>query len=320
MDQEKSAAELAAEMEANGIESVLGERPSDDTSDDLGGSEQATAGADTAAADAGQQSQAGTQEVAKTDAGEVEAPILGGGGKAIPYAVLKETRQRAQAAAAEAEAARAEAERLRAELNQLRAGAGADAAAQQGDDGASGDDLYADLPEPLANKLRTLDAKQAELNAAVSRLAAREAEQVRAAQMTEAEQTQAVIDTIPTLAAWQAKGGPEWQAAVAADSRLMQNPAWSDKPLAERIAKAAEIAALELGLPSPTAAPVTKPTQTARPAATSLPVTSLTDIAGGGMPAVDSRGYIEDASPAQLAVRMQGMSAEELDRWLRETG
>lgn len=322
MDQEKSAAELAAEMEANGIESVLGERPSDDTSDDLGESAQATAGADTAAADAGQQSQAGTQDVAKTDAGEVEAPILGGGGKAIPYAVLKETRQRAQAAAAEAEAARAEAERLRAELTQLRAaaGTGADTAERQGDDGASGEDLYADLPDPLANKLRALDAKQAELNAAVNRLAQREAEQLRTEQQTEAEQTQAVIDTIPTLAAWQAKGGPEWQAAVAADNRLMQNPAWADKPLAERIAKAAEIAALELGLPSPTAAPVTKPTQTARPAATSLPVTSLTDIAGGGMPAVDSRGYIEDASPAQLAVRMQGMSAEELDRWLRETG
>lgn len=322
MDEEKSAAELAAEMEANGIESVLGGRPDDDTSADQGNGEQATEAAadEEAAAEAGQQSQADTQAAAPAvdAAGDVEAPIQGGGGKIIPYAVLRETRQRAAEAQQQADAARSEVERLRAELEAARAGIQnrTEAAPQQGE----GDEVYEDLPEPLANKLRKLDQTQAELNAAVARLAKREAEQVQTEQQSVAEQTQAVIDANPTLAAWQAKGGPEWQAAVAADNRLMQNPAWANKPLAERIAKAAEIAALELGLPTTPAPNVTKPTQTARTTATKPPVASLTDITGGGMPAIDSREYMEGASPAQIAARMNNMTHEELDRWLRETG
>lgn len=333
MDEEKSAAELAAQMEAEGIDAVLGGRPEDDTSGNPGESEQATDEAASAAeADAGQQSQAGTQDDKTTaqapaaDGGTAadsdEAPILGGGGKTIPYAVLKETRQRAATAAQEAESARAEVAELKAQLETLRAGAGGAAAeaAQQVAQGADAEALYDDLPAPLADKLRKLDATQAELNAAVNRLAQREQQQVQAEQQTVAEQTQAVIDAIPTLAEWQAKGGPEWQAAVAADNRLMQNPAWANKPLADRIAKAAEIAALELGLPAPPPPNVTKPNQTARTAAAARPVASLTDISGGGMPAVDSRDYMEGASTAQLAARMNNMSPDELDRWLRETG
>lgn len=309
---EKSAAELAAEMEASSVDAVLGGRPEDDTAADQGESEQAAAVEEAAAAanpaaDAGQPSQADTPAAAA----ETEAPILGGGGKTIPYSVLKETRQKAHEA-------QQEVERLRAELDAAKANRSTPAAeAAETLDEAD----YEDLPEPLVKRLRQMEER-------VNTLQQREQQQVQAEQRAAAvaaaaaaESTQTAIDAIPELVAWQAKGGAEWEAAVAADSRLMNSPAWANKPLAERIAKAAELAALELGLPPPAKPAVTTTKQTTAPKAAARPaITSLTDLAGGGMPAVDSTDYLENASASQLAARMNSMSTADIDRLLRETG
>jgi hypothetical protein len=309
---EKTAAELAAQMEQEGIESVLG-APDDgaETTGEEQGEQAATAPEATAAEAeaapepeaAGQQAPAGSQE-------EAEAPILGGGGKTIPYAVLKETRRQAHEA-------QQETARLRAELDAERAKRG-QPAATDAEVTADDESIYEDMPEALAKRFKALDATVKQLQA--KELAAQQAEQQQAAvaAQTAAEQTQAAIDAHPTLADWQAKNGPEWQAAVAADNRLMQSPAWANKPLAERIAKAAELAAIELGIP---AQPVTSPKPPARTtAAQRPPVMSLTDLAGGGMPSVDSAEYLENASAAQLTARMASMSPQDIDRLLRETG
>jgi len=310
---EKTAAELAAQMEQEGIEAVLGVPEADEPTGDEQGEQAAAApeaeAAEAAAeaapepADAGQNAPAGDQT-------ETEAPILGGGGKTIPYAVLKETRRQAHEA-------QQEAARLRAELDAERAKRG-QPAATDADVAADDESIYEDMPEALAKRFKALDVTVKRLQE--KELAAQEAEQQQAAvaAQTAAEQTQAAIDAHPTLADWQAKNGPEWQAAVAADNRLMQSPAWANKPLAERIAKAAELAAIELGIP---AQPVTNPKPPARTAAAARPpVMSLTDLAGGAMPAVDSTEYLENASAVQLAARMASMSPQEIDRLLRETG
>lgn len=310
---EKTAAELAAQMEQEGIEAVLGvpDEGTDPTGDEQG--ERAAAAPEAAAevpAEASPEQAEASQNAPTGDQTEVEAPILGGGGKTIPYAVLKETRRQAHEA-------QQEAARLRAELDAERAKRG-QPAATDAEVAADDESIYEDMPEALAKRFKAIDATVKRLQA--KELAAQEAEQQQAdiAAQSAAEQTQAAIDAHPTLASWQAKNGPEWQAAVAADNRLMQSPAWANKPMAERIAKAAELAAIELGIP---AQPVTSPKPTARPtAAARPPVMSLTDLAGGAMPAVDSTEYLENASTAQLTARMASMSPQEIDRLLRETG
>lgn len=309
---EKSAAELAAEMEASSVDAVLGERPDDAPAVDQGESEQVAATEEAAAvadsaAEAGQPSQADTQAAAA----DAEAPILGGGGKTIPYSVLKETRRQAHEAQQEVERLRAELDAAKATKSQL----------VQVDPAADDDSAYEDMPESLANKLRAMEQTVNALRQReqVQQQAEQQAAAVAAA--SAAETSQAAIDAIPELAAWQAKGGSEWEAAVAADTRLMQSPAWANKPLAERIAKAAELAAIELGLPPPARPAVTTTKQTTAPKAAERPaITSITDLAGGGMPAIDSTDYIENASASQLAARMNSMSASDIDRLLRETG
>lgn len=319
---EKSAAEMAAEMEvemeAGNVESVLDLPKYEEKLETTGEQgEQVETKPEPAKAeepakvDASQTAPAGNQE-------ELEAPILGGGGKAIPYSVLKEARQRAS----DRDQIALERDQLRRQLDEVRAQQGAkpvtDAEVAKADDS-----IYDDMPEPLAKRWRAMESQVQELREREQLHQQREQQAVAQAAATAAEQSQAAIDSIPQLAEWQAEGGEKWAAAAAADARLANSAAWRDKPLTERFQKALQLASIELGLAEPSApsAPVTKETKTTAPKPAATPaLTSLTDLAGGGMPAVDDAAFAEESTTRQLAVRMASMNSADIDRWLRETG
>lgn len=249
-------------------------------------------------------------EPAKKAAAE-EGPVEGGGGKTIPYSVLKATRERAHQL--ETELADAQV-KLKAATT---APAKTEAATQQED---TAEDGLEDLPEALVKTIRGL---KAELNDAKKKLTDIEQNNQKTATQaasTAAEVVQRDIDAVPGLADWQAEGGDKWKSALEIDARLMQNPAWKDKPQVERFAKVAKLVRAEFDIADPAPEVAVAKNGTTKPAAARAAVTSISDLSGGGNAPVDARDNLENSSAAALAVQMSSMSRDDIHRLLRETG
>lgn len=145
---------------------------------------------------------------------------------------------------------------------------------------------------------------------------------------------QDVIDSIPTLAQWQAEAdtNPMFDRAVALDNQLRQEAEWQNKSMHERFA---EVVRLMGGEPTPkgaktttTTAPAPKPAESTKDgeqkvtdalksaAAKSAPI-SMSDLPTGSPPAQSEQEALEGLSTVQLAEKMERMNGAQLDEFLR---
>lgn len=265
---------------------------------------------------------------------EPDGVLLKDGRTVAPFAILKgerQGRQQAEQRAAQAEAQARELaealERMKAEAETRKAG---DKPSEQAQDDAN---LYS--PEELANlrenfpelaKMAEAYAKQAQvitdLKAKVAQPAAKADskadtkpvptdtdEQVEAAQV----KLQEAINANPLLAKWQSKGGRAWGAAVEVDAELREDPAWRDKPLAERLAEVEKRVADDFGIERTTPKQDTgaKGAKDAPPKVRQTEIETLSDLSGrapnaesdatSGMSASEMRSLFEGWSDEQIA-------------------
>jgi len=265
---------------------------------------------------------------------EPDGVLLKDGKTVAPFAILKgerSARQQAEQRAAQAEAQAKELsealERMKAEASTRQAG---DKPSEQAKDDAN---LYS--PEELANlrenfpelaKMADAYAKQVEvindLKAKVAQPPAAKAganadtkpaptdtdDQADAAQV----KLQEAINANPLLAKWQSKGGRAWGAAVEVDAELREDPAWQDKPLAERLAEVERRVADDFGIERTTPkTPGAAGAKTAPPKVRQTEIETLSDLSGrapnaeadatSGMSASEMRSLFEGWSDEQIA-------------------
>lgn len=212
---------------------------------------------------------------------EVETEAAGiatkDGKRVIPFAVLQDTRNKANELAKTVE-------RLQRELEAKQAGtttaktdaqAAADASALSDEDLS---DIEADFPAvaKLAQAYKALQAQVTEVKTASQK-------QADATQATADVDLQALIDERPLLSKWQARGGAAWAEAVALDKELQADAQWANKPMAQRFEEVerriAEDFGIQIAKPAPAPAPKTGPAKAAEPVATTVTPT-LTDFNG----------------------------------------
>lgn len=242
---------------------------------------------------------------------EAPAPIANKSGTGtIPYEVLTGARQQAAKLDRELAATKAKLAELQARPAQ------AQATTTEAADEALSDEDFADLPPEMQKLHRTVQALQSKFDRVSGVTSSIEANH----QATEAERTQAVIDEVPDLVAWQAKGGALWRAAIEADDTLKADPAWASRSVKERFEEVSRRVREDVGLPPRSTAPATQ-TPAAKPAATSAKLepavpSSLSDIPGGGAPDLDMQDSIERSSAPGLGARMRSMSDDQIDALL----
>lgn len=192
--------------------------------------------------------------------------LLKDGKTAAPFAVLKGERTARQQAEQRAAQAEAKANELAQALERMQAEAGNRKAGDKPSDQAQDDaNLYS--PEELANlrenfpelaRMAEAYAKQAQiindLRTKVATPAATKADTTDTDDEADTVQArlQAGINANPLLAKWQSNGGRAWSVAVEVDAELREDPAWRDKPLAERLAEVERRVAEDFGIERPT--------------------------------------------------------------------
>lgn len=255
--------------------------------------------------------------------------ILAKDGKnVIPFAVLSNARERADAAERLAQERALEIERLTA------AKAGGDTAQTEQATILSDEELAAlaeDSPT-LAKILRAQQEHIQNLNDTVNKLATHATQQIVEAETEAKSEVQTAIDSNPVLAAWQVDADQtRWDEAARLDKALRDSPLWKDKSFDERFAKVVELTKATFGdeaevtdvkdvkvveQPSSTAAEI-KAAAEAKLAAkkTAMPV-SLSSIPGGMPPAVDEKDRVEQMSSVELGNKFLGMSKEQMETYL----
>lgn len=252
----------------------------------------------------------------------------------IPYSVLKAERDRAARAE---QIAREAVERVEALQAQVAAGS---QGAKQGEPARTDDqpkvneltedDLNA-LREDFPTVYKAVMASMAAAKALESQLKP-VAETVQTVtqerERTQAEAVQDAIDSNPKLAHIQVADKAAFDLAKSFDATLRQQPAWADKPLAERFAKVTEMVESALGpiklpgLPaSQDAADLAKAAKAlaakaAKETRTSVP-TSLSEFPAGQPPAQDERQALEQLSPLQLAEKLNAMTPDQMEAYFQ---
>lgn len=310
-DKEMAALEaaMAAEDQAHGAAATTeGDEPADEPKADEApaeGEPEAKA-AEPPAEDAAAAPAAEPDKPAEPAA--VVAGVLAKDGKTVlPYGALKGARR-------EAAQYRQRAERLEQELADLKAGKKPEEAETLSAEEIA--ELAADFPQ-LGKLARVVAKVSSSQPAAAAPAAAEPAE--------DADPVQEAIDAVPLLAEWQASDPAKFAAATAADNALRNSPKWADKPLAARFAHVARLVAAEYDIQiEQAAAPSTAaPTQRKAPeavikeAARAAPNT-LSDFKGGA--ADPSRDSIDRLPPVRQMRRMEDMSDDEIEAYLRKVG
>ena len=243
----------------------------------------------------------------------------------IPFAVLSNARERAEAAEKLAQERAYELEQLKAEK------AGGSAQTEQAQI-LSDEELKAleeDSPT-LAKILRAQQEHIQNLNTTVQNLATHATQQIVEAETEAKSAVQQAIDSNATLVTWQnAEDQTMYNRAAALDKTLRDMPEWKDKPFEDRFAKVVELTKVMSG-EKPDVQEVKQPvvaTQTAaeiRAAAevklaeknkNAIPVSS-SQIPGGTPPAVDEFNRVEQMNSVELGNKFLGMSREQLDAYL----
>ena len=320
---ESADAETGPDTTANGSDSAAA-----DAGDEVDTSEGASSEAEgvdkqNQAADEAAQAKAGDQESRPDAGGEEPAPISNKSGTGtIPYSVLEGSRRQAAQLREQLD----EANRKLEEATKASQGGGEQTAAESNavdrmnEALASGEELndeeFEDLPpaiQKLAKTVQALNGRMEQVGKAAETAATK-------AEQSEAEQTQELIDQFEDLAAWQAKGGVLWQAAVQMDQQLKQDPDWQGKPADQRFKEVVNRVREDVGLPKRDWNATTNgqgdSKQTAKADAGDVLPTSISHIPGGGTANLDMNDSIENQSSAALGKRMEGMSDEAIDKLL----
>lgn len=288
--------------------------------------EATNAGAEDQAADA----EPPKEEQPKDDKDHATAVSTKDGKGTIPYSVLKGARERASQFEQENALLRRQIDELSNKLNvPMQEAATVESATVEESDAkidglqAKIDALKDDFPE-LAELFSVQLANEQALRKQLADLQGRyeneQRERADAAARKTADEVQDAIDSNPTLALWQQKAGPEWDAAIRQDNMLRDDPEWAGKSFAERFAKVVEI----VKVMRPDAEVVDAATSTEKkPQATPAkrpPVNSLSDIPGGIPPAAGTREQIEELSVAALGNKLMTMSNDQIQDYLSSLG
>lgn len=262
---------------------------------------------------------------------EVEAPISNKAGTGtIPYQVLKDTRRHAAILEDQLRKSEEEKAELRQKLEAQAKAAGADqaTASAAADAAMSGDtDPLAELlaegdenpfPEPIVKAIRTLNAQNLELRQKLEAVQTTAQSVAAQSEASRQETTQSVIDQVPDLVEWQGSRGVLWRRALELDKEFLATGKWDDKDPKERFEAIAAKVREEVGLPprapsnngNNSAGNGTKAQQ--RNAGAAVP-SSISEIPGGGAPAVDINDTIERTSAPGLAARMESMNDGDID-------
>jgi hypothetical protein len=245
--------------------------------------------------------------VAEPNASEIAGVLTKDGKHLMPFSVVQDLRSTVATRTAENTQLQAEVERLKAEKQALVDGTQPAAPSPESKTEEEIDAISADFP-PLGNQLRELRAEISALKAKPEPAAAPMAPAV-----APASPVQPIIDTMPLLVRWQARGGELWEQAVSLDNALKQDPQWAGKPMPERFAEVQRRVANDYGIPIPSA-PSAPPAgaHSARPAPQSdarevLP--TLSDFSGGGVAIGDPMAGM---TPGQMVDKAASMSVEDI--------
>lgn len=281
--------------------------------------------------DIGTQDKQGQTDQGQTTDDDAAGVATKDGKHVIPFSVLQNARDRAARAEQLLEEAQASLESLKQQSQSGSQGAkeGEGARTDQSDKASdlSPEDLEAlkeDFPtvyKALTATMAQAKALEAQLKPVAEKVHTDEARQAR----SEAENVQEAIDSIPKLAHIQSAKGDAWALAKQFDATLRTNPAWADKPLAERFGKVAEMVESAIGpieLPTKTSlspeelaqAARAKAQQAARARHADVP-TSLSEFPAGKAAAQSEREAVEQLSHQQLADKLGRMSADEQDAY-----
>lgn len=247
----------------------------------------------------------------------------------LPFTVLAGEREQRQAAQRERDElntkyqqAQAELEQLRAKQNSNTGDADTERATELMD--KAGDLTDAELQElkedfPTVYKVVAkmqgigknledqITAKVDPMQKAYESAQERQAHQAR-------EAVQEAIDAVPKLVHIQANDPAMFAVTQQFDELLMKQPAWADKPMAERFAKAVEMAeastgkTIELGTTKASAADLkAAAVAKAKEQHSEMPV-SLQQFPAGAAPKETALDEIQNLSAAQIADKLRGMS------------
>ncbi len=101
------------------------------------------------------------------------------------------------------------------------------------------------MPEPVAELFEAQHRQLVESRTEAQRL--RESVEQREVQ-NQRQSTQQIIDQVPTLKAWQSKGGVLWNAALDIDKELRDSGEWDDRNPAERFRAVVKRVAADVGI------------------------------------------------------------------------
>lgn len=270
-------------------------------------------------------------DVATAVAAQPEKVIQAPDGKhTIPYSALQAERERAMRAE-QMLASQAE------EINRLKAGSteapgaqttAAPAALSEADLEA----LEVDLPE-VAKALRAQAATITQLTGAVTTLQREREIQVDQKAAQAQDEVEAAILANADLKAWRdtasAKDNPDplmWNRAADLDTVLREDPAWRDRPVAERLAHVAKSVKTLYGVPTQeqdTTASLHAKAAAALAAAgangTKVP-TSMGAIPGGTMPPVDEAAALGSKSGVELMEDFSHLTPDQIEAKLAKAG
>lgn len=248
----------------------------------------------------------------------------------IPYSVLTAERERASRAEQMLQAQAEEIARLRAGGESVATGDGKDASAVLSDaDMAS---LEQDLPD-VAKALKAQAATINQLNGAVNTLQREMAVKQHAEVAQVQDEIEAAILATPELKSWRdaafAAETPDplmWNRAADLDAMLRNDPAWRDRPVAERFAHVAKSVKLHYGdttQPQDTNASLHNKAAAALAAAsangTKVP-TSMGAIPGGTMPPVDEAAALDSKSGVELMDDFSKLTPDQIEAKLARAG
>lgn len=257
------------------------------------------------AAEEGEQPQADDQQDEQSEAEDESRGIASKNGKhIIPYEVL--------------EAERAEAKRLRDEVEQLRAAQAErdklQAVLDKHGIQAESDDLTMEQIEQLAEDYP--DVGKALVGIA-RKLAA--VEQQTAPSQPAANPVADALDAVPELKAWQENDRDRFTFAVTVDDQLKADPAFADKPLAERFAEAARRTRIAFGDAVPEAKSKPAPKEPEAKDVDAVP-RSPGDLGQSTRAPTSQAERYQAMSQEQLMAEMSNMTPAQIEALLAEQG
>lgn len=237
----------------------------------------------------------------------------------IPYSVLEATRARAASAEERLQAVSREMEALRTKLQDSTEGSEKpelDPFGEEPDWDGLKEQYVAD---GIVDQLKRVHDAWKTTHGELQR-ARQEAEDARRRAEEEAQEAtgrevQAAIDAHKELAEWQAEDGNTWALAREVDSRLLQDPNWAGKPLAERFG---EVVRIVTGRRREDGDEIKRKADELMAKANEKGAVprSMSELPGGEPPASNPFEQLDKLSGAAQLSAIQGMTDDQIDAWL----